>query len=283
MVISVELVEKLITEQFFEYSHLPISQVFPGGNDNRTFRLGDNLSIRIPSNESYVSQVEKEAKWLPYLASKLSLPITIPIKLGKPSKLLDHPWSINTWLKGQAVTSENITSQEQFAKALAQFLTELATIVSPPQLQAGAHNFYRGGDLAVYAEQTQNSLKSLNSRIDTTIFQKIWVRALKSRWNKSDVLVHGDIAVGNLLVENGQLSAVIDFGCLGAGDPACDLVMAWPFFNKSARQVFKANLPYDEETWNRSRGWALWKALITYETPLSKKVIAELLSEEGEL
>jgi Predicted aminoglycoside phosphotransferase len=282
-VITVELVKQLIVDQFPEYQHLPISQVLPGGNDNRTFRLGDNLSIRIPSNESYVPQVEKEAKWLPYLTSKLSLPITTPIKLGKPSRFLAYPWSINTWLKGQATTSENIASQEQFAKALAQFLTELATIVAPPELQAGTHNFYRGGSLMVYDKETQIALSELAGNVDVIACQKIWQQAIKSKWQKPSVWVHGDMAVGNILVENGQLAAVIDFGCMGVGDPACDLVMAWTFFNKSARQVFKANLPYDEETWNRGRGWALWKALITYETPLSKKIIAELLSEEGEL
>lgn len=262
--INVDLVQKLIKEQFPEWSHLEIKPVKHSGHDNRTFHLGKHMSVRLPSAECYVAQVEKEHKWLPFLSTQLSIPISIPLAKGKPNLEYPYPWSIYKWLDGETVTRHNIKDINQFAKDLGSFLVELQSIDASEGPIAGIHNFHRGGDLAVYNEQSQEAIENNKDTFNVQLLQEIWELSLDSKWNTEPVWLHGDVAPGNILVKNGTLSAVIDFGVLGIGDPSCDAAMAWTFFDDNSRKVFKCALKMDEETWNRARGWALWKALITY-------------------
>jgi aminoglycoside phosphotransferase (APT) family kinase protein len=176
--------------------------------------------------------------------------------------------------------------KEQFPE-LSNLEIKLVSIDASNGPMAGTHNFYRGGLLKVYNDETINSLDNLENIFPTKELRKIWEKALETRWDKKPVWIHGDVAVGNLLVKNGKISAVIDFGILGTGDPACDYVMAWTFFDKKSRNIFKQKLMCDDETWNRAKGWALWKALISYNlndensygTIESKKTIQEILNE----
>ncbi|CAM4273820.1 acetyltransferase [Bacillus manliponensis] len=263
MNINVELVKKLISEQFPEWKELLIEPVKNGGHDNRTFHLGDSMTVRLPSEKVYEPQVKKEAEWLPILAKSLSLPITEPLAEGRPTPTYPYAWSINKWLPGETVTQNNIDLYV-FAKELTNFLKEFESIDASNGPIAGSHNFYRGGELSVYDYETKEAFNELKGKVDIKKCKSIWQRALSSKWEKESVWVHGDIAPGNLLVQNGHLSGVIDFGILGIGDPSCDLAMAWTFFDKDSRQVFIQNMDLDKETWNRAKGWALWKALITY-------------------
>ncbi|MBY6038064.1 aminoglycoside phosphotransferase family protein [Fictibacillus nanhaiensis] len=262
--INVSLVKSLINEQFPDWSHLEILPVQFSGNDNRTFHLGNNMSVRLPSSEHYAAQVEKEQNWLPKLAIKLSLPIQTPIAIGKPCKKYSLPWSVNKWLEGETLTHHNIYDIYQFAKDLGSFLLELQSIDASDGPLAGKHNFHRGGDLGIYDQECRDAIEPNKDTINAPVINEIWDLALESKWSKAPVWVHGDIAPGNILVNKGKLSAVIDFGILGVGDPACDAAMAWTFFDDKSRVAFKDALNMDEETWNRARGWALWKALITY-------------------
>lgn len=262
--INVELVKQLINEQFPIWSHLEIKPVELSGNDNRTFHLGDHMSVRLPSAEYYVPQVEKEHKWLPILANKLSLPVSKPLAKGSPSKYYPWPWTINEWIDGETSSKENIIDLNQFAKDLGQFLNEFQSIDAHGGPIAGTHNFFRGGNLAVYDQETRNSIDQTKEIFNKDLLTEIWETALSSKWEEEQVWVHGDIAPGNLLVKNGKLCAVIDFGILGVGDPSCDAAMAWTFFDTHSRNVFKNVLNFDDNTWNRARGWALWKALITF-------------------
>ncbi len=260
--IDVAVVSRLIEEQFPEWSHLPIKPVETSGHDNRTFHLGQQLSVRLPSAEAYVPQVAKEQRWLPFLAKQLSLPIPEPVATGAPSDDYPYPWSIYKWLAGETLTSANVLDFSFLAEDLARFLVDLQSINATGAPLAGAHNFYRGGGLAVYDSEYREAV--YHSRFsDKHVLQEIWELALASSWQHEPVWVHGDIAPGNLLVNNGKLSAVIDFGMLGAGDPSCDAAIAWTFFDADSRSVFKKELGFDDETWHRARGWALWKALIT--------------------
>lgn len=263
---NVDLVEGLIKEQFPQWSNLEIKPVKNGGHDNRTFHLGESMSVRLPSAEGYVPQVEKEHTWLPYLSKQLSLPISKPLAKGKPNHDYPYPWSIYKWLDGDTVTHENIVDKNQFAKDLAGFLVELQSIDATYGPFAGEHNFHRGGDLAVYDEQSKNAIENNKEILNADLLREIWELSLQSKWNVEPVWLHGDVAPGNLLVKDGKLCAVIDFGVLGVGDPACDAAMAWTFFDDISRKVFKNALKMDEETWNRARGWALWKALITFDS-----------------
>lgn len=279
MDITIDLAKKLIFEQFPQWSHLEIKPVKNSGHDNRTFHLGDDLTIRLPSGKEYEPQIQKEAKWLPVLAQHLSLPITAPVAKGKPTPEYPLAWSINRWLVGETVTHTNVDLQK-FAIELARFLKELEAINAENGPQAGAHNFYRGGDLAVYIEEFEQALTQLPAGPQRNHYQDIWTTALATKWEKKPVWVHGDIAVGNLLVNDGHLSGVIDFGILGTGDPACDLVIAWTFFDSKSRKAFKEEMGLDDTTWQRGKGWALWKALITPDDAVSKKVLVDMLAAD---
>ncbi len=261
--IDADLVERLVRAQFPQWSDLPVSAVEPGGWDNRTFRLGDTLSVRLPSAERYVAQVAKEHAWLPRLAPHLSVTIPLPVARGEPGEGYPWPWSVYRWIEGETARVERIDDLDRFARSVAGFLEALHRIDARDGPPAGAHNFHRGGDLAVYDSQTRAAIAALAGRIDDAAAGELWSTAVGSRWQAAPVWVHGDIAHGNLLVRDGRLCAVIDFGSSAVGDPACDLVIAWTMFSGANRAAFRAALPFDGDTWARARGWALWKAVIT--------------------
>jgi len=287
VVINIKLVRRLIEAQFPQYATLPLEAVQPGGWDNRTFRLGQELSVRLPSAELYVAQVEKEHRWLPRLAPHLPLPVPAPLAMGAPAEGYPWPWSIYRWLEGQPATTGSITDRPAFARSLALFLTALHRIDATNGPAAGSHNFHRGGHLAVYDSETRAALSALTGRIDTASAAEVWAAALSSEWRRQPLWVHGDVASGNLLVKDGDLYAVIDFGSSAVGDPACDLVMAWTEFSGDSRAVFRAELPFDDDTWRRARGWALWKALITvagadgdqWSMEKARRIVAEVIAD----
>lgn len=280
--INSELVRKLIKSQFPQWSNLPIHPVKKSGNDNRTFRLGNEMSVRIPSKDCYEPQVEKGRLWLPRLKPHISLPISVPLAKGEPGEGYPWVWSVCQWVEGDTANTENIKDMNQFAIDLAQFLRELQSIETIDGPLAGKHNFYRGGLLSVYDEETRTAIANTRNMFDSNTLSEIWNRTLKSEWRNKPVWVHGDIAPGNLLVDGeGKLCGVIDFGILGVGDPSCDLAMAWTFFDDESREVFKNSIALDEETWERGRGWALWKTLITYDTFYKKNI--EISLEMGKI
>jgi len=234
-----------------------------GGWDNRTFHLGADMSVRLPSAQGYVAQVDKEHRWLPRLAPHLPLPIPVPLARGVPGAGYPWPWSVYRWLDGEIATVARIADMRAFATALAQFLTALQRCDPTGGPPPGPHNFYRGGPLTVYDAETRQAIAALEGRIDAAAATAVWEAALHATWHGPPVWVHGDVASGNLLVTEGRLSAVIDFGSSGVGDPACDLAIAWTFLSGAGREAFRAGVPVDSATWARGRGWALWKALIT--------------------
>jgi aminoglycoside phosphotransferase (APT) family kinase protein len=263
LLIDTALVTRLIATQFPHWADLPIQQVATDGWDNRTFHLGEDMSIRLPSHADYEPQVFKEHRWLPVLAPQLPLAIPTPVAQGVPDENYPFRWSVYRWLDGEPARPDRIRDLEEFATTLAGFLTVLQHIDAAGGPVAGAHNFYRGGPLTVYSTEVHAAIATLGDRIPGRLATEIWERALETTWQSVPVWVHGDVAVGNLLLRDGRLRAVIDFGCLGVGDPACDAVMAWTFFTGANREVFRRALGIDPGTWARARGWVLWKALIT--------------------
>lgn len=260
--IDAALVRCLVAAQFPQWAHLPLSPVAVSGWDNRTFHLGAEMTVRLPSAAHYAAQVEKEQRWLPQLAPHLPLPIPQPLALGEPACNYPWRWSIYRWLAGEPATLGNVADLDAFAVTLAEFLVALQQIDASDGPPAGVQNFHRGGALAVYDAETRRALRDLAGQIDTAAALAVWETALASRWQAAPVWVHGDVAASNLLVNDGRLCAVIDFGSCGVGDPACDLVIAWTFLTDASRDAFRAALPLDAATWARGRGWALWKALI---------------------
>ncbi|MGL4735904.1 MAG: aminoglycoside phosphotransferase family protein [Cellulosilyticaceae bacterium] len=260
--ITAALVQNLIKQQFPQWQELEVRPVAKCGHDNRTFHLGETMMVRLPSGASYVPQVEKEVHWLPKLKPFVSLPIATPIAKGEPTKQYPFPWSVNQYIEGESLTNTNIVCKVQLAKDLATFLETLQSTDTADAPPAGKHNFYRGGDLAVYHGETQRALTELCTVLPVARLSEIWDEAMRSRWELDPVWIHGDVAPGNLLVSSGRLCGVIDFGIMGIGDPACDYAMAWTFFDGESTQTFLGGL--DEGTIARAKGWALWKALITY-------------------
>ena len=280
--IDIPLVRSLIATQFPQWADLKIKPVEFSGWDNKTFHLGQHMTVRLPSHAEYSGQVEKEQYWLPKLASHLTLPIAMPLAMGKPT--LEYPlhWSIYKWLEGSTASIERINDLSEFATMLAEFLSSLQQSDATGGPLAGEHNFYRGGDLATYDAETKHAIENLADKTYVKGATAVWNLALASTWQYPPVWVHGDIAIGNLLVNNGQLTAVIDFGQLGIGDPACDLAIAWTLFTGESREAFRAALKLDSATWARGRGWALWKALcwaFPGEKRIDWRVVDEVLAD----
>jgi len=273
--IDVSLVRRLVAMQFPQWADLPIRPVKFGGHDNRTFHLGDHMTVRLPSAARYAEQVEKEHRWLPKLAPFLPLPIPIPLAMGIPDYGYPWHWSIYKWIEGENATVENIIDLRQFAIALARFLISLQRIDVTGGPPPGPHNFFRGGSLTIYDGEVRQAIKVLKGKIDIEAVMAVWEAALAATWRNSPVWIHGDVSAGNLLVKNGRLSAVIDFGSSGVGDPACDLSIVWTLFDRESREAFRATLSLDNATWARGRGWTLWKALITLAKPSGKNLTKE--------
>lgn len=265
MEISVNLVQTLIREQFPQWGNLPIRPVAKSGHDNRTFHLGEEMAVRLPSGEAYAAQAEKEIRWLPLLAGNISAPITRPIAKGEPSAAFPYCWSVNQYLEGETAGPENVPDLEAFARELAAFLRELQAVNIKGAPGPGKHNFYRGAHIQVYDQEVQQAISQLEEVLPGEELRQIWLQAKSSLWTGADVWIHGDIAPGNLLVQDGTLSGVIDFGMMGIGDPSCDYAIGWTFFNGESRRILLEGL--DSGTIRRARGWALWKALITYCDP----------------
>jgi aminoglycoside phosphotransferase (APT) family kinase protein len=261
--IDAALVRRLIAAQFPQWANLPVLRVEPGGWDNRTFRLGVQRSVRLPSGASYAAQVEKEQAWLPRLAPELPLAIPVPVAHGRPGEGYPWHWSVYGWLEGESAETARVADTSELARALAAFLVALQAIDATGGPPPGPHNFLRGAPLAVYDADTRRALETLRGQGVTTAAAALWEAALATEWRGAPVWLHGDVSAGNLLVRDGRLSAVLDFGCAAVGDPACDLAIAWTYFSGASRAAFREALPLDRGTWLRGAGWALWKALIT--------------------
>ncbi|MHC4376041.1 MAG: aminoglycoside phosphotransferase family protein [Planctomycetota bacterium] len=235
------------------------------GHDNRTFRIGDELSARVPSHPAYVEHGVYEFECLPRIARGLSLPIPEPVARAEAGAEIEWPWLVLRWIAGETGSLEALADPVAFARDLAGFLGELHAISAGSGPAPGQHNFFRGGPLATYDADTRERIAALDEELGGARMTAAWERALASCWERDPVWVHGDLAIDNVLLNAGRLCAVIDFGLCAAGDPACDLVGAWTMFSGDSRLAFIETLTLDDATWARARGWALWKALFRVE------------------
>lgn len=272
--ITTALVASLVAEQFPRWAGLDVRPVAHDGWDNTTFRLGEALSVRLPSADAYIPQIDKEQRWLPLLAPRLPFPIPIPVARGRPGCGFPRPWSIYQWIEGDPAHIGRVNDEIELAADLARFLVALYAIDANDGPPAGQHSFFRGGPLSTYDAQSRESLQLLGDDVDCEAVTEVWDAAIASRWERRAVWVHGDVAPSNLLVADGRLVGVIDFGCSAVGDPACDLVIAWTYFTDDSRAIFRKAMSLDEATWTRARGWALWKALITLSQEKQGRVIS---------
>ncbi|GHJ42869.1 aminoglycoside phosphotransferase [Catellatospora sp. TT07R-123] len=262
--VPVEVVHQLVAEQFPRWAGLPIRPVAGGGWDNQTFHLGPEMSVRLPSAAEYALAVDKEQRWLPELARRLPLPVPVPLATGEPGAGYPFRWSVYAWLDGDPATADRIGDPVGFALDLAGFLAALWSVDPADGPGPGLHNWFRGGTLRTYDGLAQAALAKLDGHVDVALARQIWQDALDAPWNGTPTWFHGDVAPGNLLLDDGgRLAAVIDFGTCGVGDPACDLAIAWTLLDAPGRRALRSRLPTDAATWRRGRGWALWKTLTT--------------------
>lgn len=256
------LVRALLAAQFPQWAQLPIAAVPSSGTDNALYRLGNDMVVRLPRIHWSVGQVEKEQQWLPQLAPHLPLAIPEPLAMGAPAEGYPWHWSIYRWRDGETAANAQLHDMQQAATELAHFLRALQRIDVAGGPPPGAHNSNRGEPLVARDTGTRQAIAALQGIVNTAAATAAWEAALHApQWDRAPVWIHGDLAATNILVNDGHLSAVIDFGCLGVGDPAVDLIIAWEFL-APVREIFRAALAVDDATWARGRGWALTTALV---------------------
>jgi aminoglycoside phosphotransferase (APT) family kinase protein len=260
---DVPLLRRLVASQFPHWADLPIERLASSGTENAVYRLGDDMAVRLPRKPGAKEQVEKLHRWLPRLGPQLPLAIPVPLAKGEPAQDYPSPWSVCSWLEGETPTAERIGDPERMALALGQFIAALQRIDPRGGPLPGAHNFFRGVPLAARDAQIRRAIGGLHGIIDTVAATARWDAALQTPpWPRSPVWIHGDLKAENLLVVRGALNGVIDFGGLGVGDPACELIIGWELFSAETRRLFREALAVDDATWSRGRGWALSVALM---------------------
>ncbi len=261
--IDISLVGRLLAAQFSQWAALPIQSVRSAGTDNALYRIGDDMVARLPRIEAATEQVDKEHRWLPELTPYLPLAIPVPLAKGKPGEGYPWHWSVYRWLAGENATTGRIADPAQTARDLAHFITALQRIDPTGGPTPGKHNSFRGVPLSTRDAETRAAISALDDMFDASALTAAWETSLQApAWDDPPVWIHGDLSSLNLLVERGRLSAVIDFGCLSVGDPACDLQVAWNLLSTESRDVFRAALQFDDAAWARGRGWALSVGLI---------------------
>jgi aminoglycoside phosphotransferase (APT) family kinase protein len=269
--IDVLLVRRLLAAQFPQWADLPLEPAGSAGWDNTIYRLGSDLAVRLPRRRMGAGQVEKEHRWLPVLAPMLPLPVPVPLGKGTPAEGYPWRWTVCPWLPGETAAAAPSADPGQTANMLAQFVAALQA-VNPA---GGPIGQFRGVPLATRDRYTRDAISALPSTLDAGPVIAAWETALAAPpWHGPAVWLHGDLHPANLLTWQGRLSAVIDFGQMGVGDPACDLMVAWTFLSGAARDTFRAALPADDATWARARGWALALGAAAAARPAGNSVLA---------
>jgi aminoglycoside phosphotransferase (APT) family kinase protein len=284
--IDAELVGRLVAAQFPDLSDLPIRKVHSTGTVNNIFRLGDNLCARLPRVEKWARDLDKEWRWLRRFGSRLPLRVPEPVGKGQPSNAYPFSWAIYGWIDGQPYSDELVDDEHRAARDLAQFVAELRRIDSVVGAPRGGRKPLRELDAV-----TREAIESAQGVIEGDAAIDAWERALEAPpWKGTPVWIHTDLLRPNVLVHGGQLCAVLDFGGVGVGDPASDVIAAWSVFSHTGRETFRRVLGVDDGTWDRARGFALHQAamIIPYyvETnpefaTLAKRTVEEVLADVG--
>ncbi|MEU5092271.1 aminoglycoside phosphotransferase family protein [Streptomyces sp. NPDC021356] len=263
--IDAALVRRLVETQFPQWVAQPLELLDPAGSDHVIYRLGEELAVRLPRHIGAIGQARKESEWLPRLAPHLPLAVPVPVGAGEPGFGYPWPWAVSRWVDGEVATVEALADSPDAAVELAEFLAALQRF-EPGELPAqGAREDLTGQPLAARDQATRAAIAEVDGVFDAAAMTELWNAAISApEWDGPPVWFHGDFHTGNLLTVDGRLSAVIDFGGLGIGDPACDLMIAFTLMSPGSRAAFRAALGVNDATWTRGRGWALTTALSAY-------------------
>jgi len=256
--IDIDLVRKLVLTQFPQWSDLPLASVRSTGTVNAIYRLGDDLYLRMPRLPGWHRDLEKEMRWLRLLAPLVRLAVPEPVAKGDPAFGYPFVWAVYRWMEGVDYTRGAVHDEQRAATDLATFVRDLRCVDT-----GGAPRSRRDSALAERDVASRAAIKSLHDAIDTSAVTYAWERSLRAPiWDGEPVWTHGDLLPPNLLVRNGELRSVLDFGNVGVGDPAVDVIAAWSVFGADARDTFRSDLSVDDDTWERARGFALAQALL---------------------
>lgn len=259
--IDPERVRSLLRAQFPFWANLSIVPIDSQGTDHAIFRLGDRMSVRMPRIHWATEQVIKEAEWLPKLAPLLPLELPKPVALCEPGEGYPWHWAVHTWIEGAPVSLEGLEDEGAAAEDLARFLRALWNI--DPLGGPTAPEDSRGAPLRNRDRAVRAAIRALRWELDAELATSIWERAVSAPpWQRPGAWFHGDFLPGNILIQKGRVKAVLDFGGLAVGDPACDLMIAWSMFSAAGRTVFRQAIGVDDATWLRGKGHALAQALI---------------------
>jgi aminoglycoside phosphotransferase (APT) family kinase protein len=286
--IDVPLVRRLLEAQLPEWAALLVEPVPSTGTVNAIFRLGDDMAVRLPRVETWAADLARELHWLPRLAPRLPLAVPEPLAQGHSGEGFPWPWAVYRWLDGEEWSVDRVRDLCGAAAELARFVSALQRIetTGAPSRRPGD----RGAPLAELDDEVRAAIRASRGLIDTHAVTAAWEAALEAPvWDGPPVWVHGDLLPANVLVARGRLSAVIDWGCLSVGDPACELMAGWTLFSGESRDVFRRALSVDDATWARARGWALSTvAAVPYykdTNPVfaasAKRWVAEVLADEA--
>jgi aminoglycoside phosphotransferase (APT) family kinase protein len=283
--IDAGMVERLVAGQFPELAGLPVRPVGSTGTVNAIYRLGDDLCVRLPRMRRWADGLVTEQLWLPRLAPHLSLRVPEPVCAGRPAAEYPFGWAVYRWLAGQPYADDLVADEREAAADLAQFVLELRGLDPAGAPRAGRR------PLRELDADTREAIESAASVIDGAAALAAWAAALDTRaWDGTPTWIHADLLRPNLLVHRGRIGAVIDFGSVGAGDPASDVIAAWSVFGRAGRATYRAALDVDDATWSRARGIALHQAAMIipyYATTnpgfvtLAKRTVEEILADVG--
>jgi aminoglycoside phosphotransferase (APT) family kinase protein len=283
--IDAELVSCLVRDQFPEWSDLPLGRVDSGGTVNAIYRLGAEMAVRLPLASWGTEPLEREFLWAPRLAPNLPLDVPRPLVRGDPGHDYPFPWAIHRWIEGDIAISERIGDAQRAAIDIAGFVRALQGI-DPAGAPANTH---RGSPLATADRSTRAAIEACKGLVDTVAALDAWERALATpEWDRPAVWTHGDLWYSNVLAADGRITAVLDFGGVGIGDPAIDTLPAWSLFDSTTRPLFRSMLAVDDATWERGKGWALSMAVLALPyyldtSPMivgnARRMIEQLLAE----
>jgi len=288
--VDATLVRSLLDAQFPQWSRQPLERVSAWGTDNAMFRLGSELLVRLPRRAVCVEGLQKELEWLPRLAPHLPVPVPTPVATGTPGEGYPWDWAVYRWLDGEPALDADV-DYARLATDLAGFVGALQRVEVPAEPVPGS----RGVPLRERDEPMRSAIARIDAQssagVDTAAVTAAWEAALAAPvWDGPPVWLHGDLMPMNLLIRDGALSGVVDFGTCTTGDPACEALAAWMTLTGETRGIFRDLLALDGATWARGRGWALSCAVIalpyylgTYPgiVRVARRTIAEVLSDAG--
>ena len=264
MELGLEQAQRLVQNQFPQWAELPLTPFQSFGTDHILYRLGSDKVVRFPIKTEIAQNIPLQQNWLAKFAK---LPLDTPqiLGIGRADDNFPYAWSVAKWIDGQDAASTPITDWSEAAVSLGRFVRELRMIDTTGGITSGQHNAWRGCPLAMLDDRTRGAIGLVSDLFDRATLTAIWEQALSAPvWESGPTWIHGDIHAANMVVRDGQIAGVIDFGLMALGDPACDLALAWSFLPARYRDLFLHAAEASEAMQLRGKGWGLYAGVIAF-------------------